>query len=131
MAYAKIYLREKYPLYGIYKMASGNSPWPLGRRCGQLCWFSLYSSYRTWRSEESHFRPDNYQEALKAVEHLMFGSSRLRSPLLYSIPPVNDSAHEEDAIASPFWILEMQKCHNKLLSVCKWLFLRKTFANYG
>ena len=39
---------------------------------------------------------------LKAVELVVFGSSRLLSTLLYSIPPVNDSAHEEDAIASPF-----------------------------
>ena len=65
---------------------------------------------------------DNYQETLKAVELVVFGSSRLRSPLLYSIPRVNDSAHEEDAIASPFWILEVQKCHNKLLSVCNGFF---------
>ena len=44
------------------------------------------------------------------------------SPLLYSILPINDSAHEEDAIALPFWILEMQKCHHKLLSVCNGFF---------
>ena len=28
--------------YILYKMASGNSPWPLGR-CGQLCGFSVYN----------------------------------------------------------------------------------------
>ena len=54
---------------------------------------------------------------------MVFGSSRLLSTLLYSIPPVNDSAHEEDAIASPFLILETQKYHNKLLSVCSVFFI--------
>ena len=82
----------------------------------------LFIQHRTWHSEELRCRPDNYQEALKAVELVVFGSSRLRSPLLYSILPINDSAHEEDAIALPFWILEMQKCHNKLLSVCNGFF---------
>ena len=29
-------------IYVLYKMASGNFPWPLGR-CEQLCGFSFYS----------------------------------------------------------------------------------------
>ena len=105
--------------YVLYKIASSNTPWPLGRRicCGKLCGFSFYSiAHRIQKSRVVD------QKALKAFGLVVFGSSRLLSPLLYSIPPVKDSAHEDYTIASPFWILEMQKCHNKLLSVCNGFF---------
>ena len=50
----------------------------------------------------------------KKLLNLQYSASSSLSLLLYCIPPLTDSAHAVDAIASPFWILEIQKCcHNK------------------